>query len=198
MDSVFLRENRGHLSENLSTKNYSFGAKMRIIRRLPPNGSHPLRIPRNTRAQVKLAKSLAWPKEWGPCCVAFGSAPHSHCGGRGFESLRVHQKYRGLPCGRASVFLYTIRGIRTRGLLETCRGHVSTRGGLPRRAGRIPSSPPQRRSKLHIACSDFLCLWQKSQSALIPLLLLSQTATTCVGLQFGDTRIKLYFAVLIS
>ena len=51
---------------------------------------------------------------------------------------------------------------------------------------RIPSSPP-RRSKLHIACSDFLCLWQKSQSALIPLLLLSQTATTCVGLQFGDT-----------
>ena len=77
MDSVFLRENRGHLSENLSTKNYSFGAKMRIIRRLPPNGSHPLRIPRNTRAQVKLAKSLAWPKEWGPCCVAFGSAKGS-------------------------------------------------------------------------------------------------------------------------
>ncbi len=51
-------------------------------------------------------------------------------------------KHRGLPCGRASVFLHTIRGIRTRGLLETCRGHVSTRGGLPRRAGRIPSSPP--------------------------------------------------------
>ena len=78
LDSVFLRENRGHLSENLSTKNYSFGAKMRIIRRLPPNGSHPLRIPRNTRAQVKLAKSLAWPKEWGPCCVAFGRARRSH------------------------------------------------------------------------------------------------------------------------
>ena len=92
MDSVFLRENRGHLSENLSTKNYSFGAKMRIIRRLPPNGSHPLRIPRNTRAQVKLAKSLAWPKEWGPCCVAFGSAFGSHPRGRGFESLQVHQK----------------------------------------------------------------------------------------------------------
>ena len=82
MDSVFLRENRGHLSENLSTKNYSFGAKMRIIRRLPPNGSHPLRIPRNTRAQVKLAKSLAWPKEWGPCCVAFGRAYGSHPYGR--------------------------------------------------------------------------------------------------------------------
>ena len=90
MDSVFLRENRGHLSENLSTKNYSFGAKMRIIRRLPPNGSHPLRIPRNTRAQVKLAKSLAWPKEWGPCCVAFGSAFGSHPRGRGFESHQVH------------------------------------------------------------------------------------------------------------
>ena len=151
MDSVFLRENRGHLSENLSTKNYSFGAKMRIIRRLPPNGSHPLRIPRNTRAQVKLAKSLAWPKEWGPCCVAFGrafgshpyvvtshgsgplpiqqshfpdlpfkieylknpffitfsiekwsiwacsavgSASHSHCGGRRFESDQVHQNWK--------------------------------------------------------------------------------------------------------
>ena len=92
MDSVFLRENRGHLSENLSTKNYSFGAKMRIIRRLPPNGSHPLRIPRNTRAQVKLAKSLAWPKEWGPCCVAFGRAFGSHPRGQGFESLQVHQK----------------------------------------------------------------------------------------------------------
>ena len=90
MDSVFLRENRGHLSENLSTKNYSFGAKMRIIRRLPPNGSHPLRIPRNTRAQVKLAKSLAWPKEWGPCCVAFGRALRSHRRGQGFESLQVH------------------------------------------------------------------------------------------------------------
>ena len=90
MDSVFLRENRGHLSENLSTKNYSFGAKMRIIRRLPPNGSHPLRIPRNTRAQVKLAKSLAWPKEWGPCCVAFGRAFGSHPRGREFESLQVH------------------------------------------------------------------------------------------------------------
>ena len=86
MDSVFLRENRGHLSENLSTKNYSFGAKMRIIRRLPPNGSHPLRIPRNTRAQVKLAKSLAWPKEWGPCCVAFGRAFGSHPKGSGVRS----------------------------------------------------------------------------------------------------------------
>ena len=63
--------------------------------------------------------------------------------------------------------------IRTRGRLETCRGQVSTRGGLPRRAGRIPPSPPWRRSKLHIACSDFLRLRQKSQSALIPLLLLS-------------------------
>ena len=86
MDSVFLRENRGHLSENLSTKNYSFGAKMRIIRRLPPNGSHPLRIPRNTRAQVKLAKSLAWPKEWGPSCVAFGRAFGSHPKGSGVRS----------------------------------------------------------------------------------------------------------------
>ena len=94
MDSVFLRENRGHLSENLSTKNYSFGAKMRIIRRLPPNGSHPLRIPRNTRAQVKLAKSLAWPKEWGPCCVAFGRAFGSHPRGQGFKSLQVHHT----PC----------------------------------------------------------------------------------------------------
>ncbi len=32
-----------------------------------------------------------------------------------------------------------------------------------------------RRSKLYIACSDFLCLWQKSQSALMPLLLLSKS-----------------------
>ena len=38
--------------------------------------------------------------------------------------------------------------------------HVSTRGGLPRRAGRVPYPPP-RRSKLHIACSDFLCLCKK-------------------------------------
>ena len=38
--------------------------------------------------------------------------------------------------------------------------HVSTRGGLSRRAGRIPYPPP-RRSKLHIACSDFLCLCKK-------------------------------------
>ena len=94
MDSVFLRENRGHLSENLSTKNYSFGAKMRIIRRLPPNGSHPLRIPRNTRAQVKLAKSLAWPKEWGPCCVAFGRAYGSHpyeTTSHGLGSLPIQQ-----------------------------------------------------------------------------------------------------------
>ena len=96
MDSVFLRENRGHLSENLSTKNYSFGAKMRIIRRLPPNGSHPLRIPRKTRAQVKLAKSLAWPKEWGPCCVAFGRARRSHRRGRGFDPLTVHQNWKSL------------------------------------------------------------------------------------------------------
>ena len=86
MDSVFLRENRGHLSETLSTRNYSFGARVRIIRRLPPNGSHPLRIPRNTRAQVKLAKSLAWPKEWGPCCVAFGRAFGSHPKGSGVRS----------------------------------------------------------------------------------------------------------------
>ena len=51
-------------------------------------------------------------------------------------------------------------GIRTRGLLETCRWYVLTRDGLPRRAGRIPYPPP-RRSKLHIACSDFLCLCKK-------------------------------------
>ena len=94
MDSVFLRENRGHLSENLSTKNYSFGAKMRIIRRLPPNGSHPLRIPRNTRAQVKLAKSLAWPKEWGPCCVAFGRAFGSHPKGSGVRSSSGPPKWK--------------------------------------------------------------------------------------------------------
>ena len=36
----------------------------------------------------------------------------------------------------------------------------------------VSSLAPHRRSKLHIACSDFLCLWQKSQSTLIPLLLL--------------------------
>lgn len=34
--------------------------------------------------------------------------------------------------------------IRTRGRLETCRGHVSTRGGLRRSAGRIPHSPPKK------------------------------------------------------
>ena len=38
---------------------------------------------------------------------------------------------------------------------------------------RFPSPPPRRR-KLHIACGDFLCLWQKSHRALIPLLLLSE------------------------
>ena len=49
-------------------------------------------------------------------------------------------KYRGLPCGRASVFLHTIRGIRTRGLLETCRSHVSTRGGRKQLMAHPPSS----------------------------------------------------------
>ncbi len=32
-----------------------------------------------------------------------------------------------------------------------------------------------RRSKRYVACSDFLCLWQKNQSVLIPLLLLSKS-----------------------
>ena len=40
---------------------------------------------------------------------------------------------------------------------------------------RVPPPAPPRRSKLYIACSDFLCLWQKSQSALMPLLLLSKS-----------------------
>ena len=38
---------------------------------------------------------------------------------------------------------WQIHRIRTRGRLETCRGHVSTRGGLRRSAGRIPYSPPK-------------------------------------------------------
>ena len=34
-------------------------------------------------------------------------------------------------------------GTRTRGRLETCRGHVSTRGGLRRSEGRVPPPAPK-------------------------------------------------------
>ena len=46
-----------------------------------------------------------------------------------------------------------------------------------------PAAP--RRSKLHIACSDFLCLWQKNRSALIPLLLLSNPNPLSLGFGFA-------------
>ena len=36
------------------------------------------------------------------------------------------------------------KGTRTRGHLATCRGHVATRGGLPRRAGRVPPPAPEK------------------------------------------------------
>ena len=48
----------------------------------------------------------------------------------------------------------------------------------------VSSLAPPRRSKLHIACSDFLCLWQKSQSALIPLLLLPDPDPLSLGSGF--------------
>ena len=48
----------------------------------------------------------------------------------------------------------------------------------------VSSLAPPRRSKLHIACSYFLCLWQKSQSALIPLLLLPNPDPLSLGSGF--------------
>ena len=51
---------------------------------------------------------IAWQPPEKRACSAVGSAPHSHCGGRGFESLQVHQEKSTLrraffneinPCG---------------------------------------------------------------------------------------------------
>ena len=36
------------------------------------------------------------------------------------------------------------KGTRTRGHLAACRGHDATRGGLPRRAGRVPPPAPEK------------------------------------------------------
>ena len=70
-------------------------------------------------------------------------------------------KNSSTPLGVLLFLLSLSEGTRTRGRLETCRGHVSTRGGLRRSEGRVPPPAP-RRSKLYIACSDFL---QKSECA---------------------------------
>ena len=58
-------------------------------------------------------------------------------------------------------------GIRTRGLLETCWEHVSTRGGLRRSAGRIPHSPP-RRSKVRSAQNPAALLQLPDSSSALP------------------------------
>ena len=60
-------------------------------------------------------------REW--ACSAVGSASHSHCGGRGFESLQVHQRKK-LPSG--SFFLWydiyaeEIRTIKCRCPVDIC------------------------------------------------------------------------------
>ena len=83
--------------------------------------------------------------------------------------------------------------------METCRGHVSTRGGLPRRVGRIPPSPPWRRSKLHIACSDFYAYGKKIRVRSFRCSSFQTRSRWASGLLFGDSgQSKVRFATALS
>ena len=62
---------------------------------------------------------------------------------------------KAAPHGGA-VFLH--EWTRTRGRLETCRRHVSTRGGLRRSAGRVPPPAPKKDSVPRGRCLFFVLL----------------------------------------
>ncbi len=70
------------------------------------------------------------------------NGPDSKSGSRASGSwVRIPPYPPEMRLPHGSLILH--KGIRTRGHLETCRRHVSTRGGLRRSAGRIPPYPPK-------------------------------------------------------
>ncbi len=72
------------------------------------------------------------------------NGPDSKSGSRASGSwVRIPPYPPEMRLPHGSLILH--EGIRTRGHLETCRRHVSTRGGLRRSAGRIPPYPPEKR-----------------------------------------------------
>ena len=81
---------------------------------------------------------------------------HERSAGCAFRIRIGHYFQKRTASHGGAVFLH--EWTRTRGRLETCRRHVSTRGGLRRSAGRVPPPAPKKDSVPRGRCIFFVLL----------------------------------------
>ncbi len=100
---------------------------------------------------------------------------------RGFESLHLRQKHKGLPVGRSLVLWMKVpRDLNPRALGNVPGARFNPRRHAPQ--GRSnPSISAMASEQATYRLLRFLCLRQKNQSSLIPLLLLSNPKPSGFG-----------------